>query len=119
MGKATLNDRGGEAKSGSFVKIYILPSHIPKIDPYHKVKPIYKNGEIVDFSDEGEQLKKVNNEVEIYYALKRLSRRQREAVELILKGYKEVEIAEKLSISQPSVSKLLKRAGHILGDLPV
>ena len=80
------------------------------------MKPIYKNGEIVDFSDEGEGMSQMNDAADIHYALKRLSKRQREVVELILEGYNEVEIAEELGVSQQAISQILKRARCMLGN---
>ena len=78
--------------------------------------PDFNDNNVEDIGDEGEFSRKLNNEIDIHYALKRLSPRQKQVAELILEGYKEVEIAKKLGINQSSVSKLLKRVGHILGN---
>ena len=47
-------------------------------------------------------------------ALKRITPRQRQAVELTAEGYTECEIAQALGISQPAVYKLLVKARAVL-----
>ena len=47
-------------------------------------------------------------------ALERLTARQRQAIQLVMEGYTECEIAEEMGVSQPAVFKLVAKARFAL-----
>ena len=77
------------------------------------MKPIYnERGEIIDFSDEGEQAATIESNVNTYYLLKRLPPRQRQVVKLRMEGLSFKQIAVEMNIEISTAyyyKKLAKR----------
>ena len=51
-----------------------------------------------DISDNGEAVRQIESEIDMEYALKRLTKKQQEIVKLKLEGYDYIEIADKLQV---------------------
>ena len=51
-----------------------------------------------EISDNNEAVRQIESEIDLEYALKRLTKRQRQIVELKMEGYNYIEIADKLQV---------------------
>ena len=72
-------------------------------------KPIYdKNGNLIDWSDEGKEANKILRHTSLQLLLKKLTARQLAVIKLKLKGWHGKEIARKLSISVFTVYNHIK-----------
>ena len=60
------------------------------------MQPIFKNRQLVDWSDEGEAAQSIQNSILLRQLIAKLPRQQRRVVTLRLKGFKFKEIAQKL-----------------------
>ena len=83
------------------------------------MKPIYKNGEVVDFSDEGENARKIEDNVDLYYILRKLPPIPNKIAYLMLEGYTYKEIGVKLSKSENAVKQTVKRYKRHFSSLGV
>ncbi len=72
--------------------------------------PIYKNGNIVDYSDEGEAVLQVQSNLQAEYLLNQLPPQQKKVVKLKMEGYKGKEIALKCGIKISTVYSYKKLA---------
>ena len=61
-------------------------------------------------SDNGAFVDKLNDKLDIWFAMKRLTPKQREVCEKVLEGAKQEEIAEELGIARNTVSQRFTRA---------
>jgi len=51
-----------------------------------------------EISDNGEAVRQIESEIDMEYALKRLTKKQQEIVKLKMEGYNYIEIADKLQV---------------------
>ena len=71
----------------------------------------------IEVNDKGEQAEKLYNHIDLHYAIRKLSRRQKEAIQLRIEGFHCFEIAERLSITRKTVYNHLYRAKKRLGNI--
>ena len=84
------------------------------------MKPIFNDkGRMIDISDEGEQARQIEKDIDVRLALRRLSKRQREVMELRMDGYPYSEIGIKLNISPRTVNRHIEEASKKLGNFPM
>ena len=68
------------------------------------MKPIFDDkGRMIDISDEGEQARQIEDNIDIHFALMRLKPKKKKIAELILEGYNLMEISKKLDIPYRTV----------------
>jgi len=58
-----------------------------------------------EISDNNEAVRQIESEIDLEYALKRLTKRQRQIVELKMEGYNYIEIADRLKISISTIKR--------------
>jgi RNA polymerase sigma-70 factor (ECF subfamily) len=73
-------------------------------------KVIYNEDGEWDISDEGEQAREIERDIDTFLALKRLPPKQREVMQMRMDGYSYEEIAEKMGISPRTVQKHIELA---------
>ena len=74
------------------------------------MKPIYDSeGQIQDFSDEGQWSEDLISEIDLHWLLKRLKPQQRKIILLRREGYVYQEIADKLNLSLSKVWREVKK----------
>ena len=78
------------------------------------MRPIYKNGEIIDYSDNGKQAENLQQKAEIINFLKGLTIKERQIVSKIMEGYSHREICKELKISSKTLRKTLDRFKSII-----
>ena len=66
--------------------------------------------------DRGEAVEKLYDKIDFHYAFKKLSRRQKQVIQLRIEGYHCFEIAEELGINVKTVYNHLYRAKKKLGN---
>lgn len=71
----------------------------------------------IEVNDKGEQAEKLYNHIDLHYAIRKLSSRQKEVILLRIEGFHCFEIAERLSITRKTVYNHLYRAKKRLGRL--
>ena len=62
-----------------------------------------------EISDNNEAVRQIESEIDLEYALKRLTKKQRQIVELKMEGYNYIEIADKLQVKQNYIYNQLKQ----------
>ncbi len=62
-----------------------------------------------EISDNGEAVNQIESEIDMEYALKRLTKRQQEIVKLKIKGYNYIEIADKLQVKPKYIYNQMKQ----------
>ena len=74
------------------------------------MKPIYnEQGEIEDYSDEGEQVDKLNSEIDLYFLIKRLPPDEQKIAKMISDGFTWREIKKELKIGHKKITEVLKK----------
>jgi len=58
-----------------------------------------------EISDNNEAVRQIESEIDLEYALKRLTKRQRRIIELKMEGYNYIEIADRLKISISTIKR--------------
>ena len=69
-----------------------------------------EQGEIIDYSDDWQAVRRMTAKIELEKALKHLSKRQRQSIELRLQGYKYKEIANLMGVSVGTIGQHISRA---------
>ena len=74
------------------------------------MKPVYnQNGTIIDFSDEGEQINEINNEIDLLWLIKKLPKDEQKIAKMISEGYTWREIKDKLKIGHLKIQRVFNK----------
>ena len=82
------------------------------------MKEIYnKNGEIIDYSDEGSEVSRIEADIDYQLLFKRLSKRQLRMLNLKEQGFSGEEIATKLKLSRRTIQSEIAHIKRLCGIL--
>jgi len=67
-----------------------------------------------EIGDDGEAVRQIESDIDFEYALKRLTKRQRQIVKLKIEGYNLIEIADILQVKQNYIYNQLKQIKKVI-----